>query len=48
MIGSALSMTFRQDEPIKNKLLLGIWAIVTRESFREVANRVGFKYRINI
>ena len=48
MIGPALSMTFRQDEPIKHKLLLGIWAIATRESFRKVANRFGFKYRSNI
>ena len=48
MIGPAPSMTFRQDEPTKNKLLMGIWAIAPRESFREVANRFGFKYRMNI
>ena len=48
MIGSALLMTYRQVEPIKNKLLLGIWAIATRKSFREVANRFRFKYRSNI
>nr|CAH0111403.1 unnamed protein product [Daphnia galeata] len=44
IIGPALSRTFINDgEPIKNQLLLGIWALSTRESFCEVANRFGFR-----
>nr|CAH0107298.1 unnamed protein product [Daphnia galeata] len=46
IIGPALSRTFINDgQPIKNKLLLGIWALSTRESFCEVANRFGFRTR---
>jgi hypothetical protein len=46
IIGPALSRTFINDgQPIKNKLLLSIWALSTRESFREVANRFGFRSR---
>ncbi len=33
---------------MRNKLLLGIWALSTRESFREIANRFALRNRSNI
>ena len=47
IIGPDLSRTFTNDgQPIKNKLLLGIWAFSTRESFCEVENRCSFGFAV--
>nr|CAH0103787.1 unnamed protein product [Daphnia galeata] len=46
IIAPALCRDFINDgEPVRNKLLLGIWAFSTRESFREIANRFGLRNR---
>lgn len=43
LIGNQVSAKFQNDEPVRDKLLLTLWTMANRETFRQTANRYGYR-----
>ena len=47
IVSPLVAVKFQHDEPVRNKLLLTIWTLATKESYREVASRFSKRDRSN-